>query len=298
MEVERIGIVGAGLIGRGWAIVFARAGYQVALYDNDPDALSSSLVRLDESLRDLALFGLIDETSEAIRARITPTHDLADAVRDADYVQENVLEVVDAKVEVTLAIDALARPDCIIGSSTSTIPASVYSATVPGRRRCLVVHPVQPVHLIPVVELSPAPWTDPAVTAQTADLLRRVGQSPIVLRREIQGFVVNRLQAALLCEAFTLWEAGYASADEIDRTIRDGLGLRWSFMGPLETFDLAAPGGVVDSAARYGPTFHAMAAGAVPTPFGSEAVARLAAERSTIQPRETLPTEPAGATTA
>src|SRR5208337_4715471 len=120
-----------------------------------------------------------------------------------------------------------------------------------GRARCLVVHPINPPYLIPAAEVVPAPWTDPAVVERTAALLRAAGHAPIVMKREIDGFVMNRMQGALLEEAFRLVAEGYASVEDVDIGIRDGLALRWSFMGPFETIDLNAPGGVRDYANRY-----------------------------------------------
>jgi L-gulonate 3-dehydrogenase len=277
--MERIGIVGFGLIGRAWAVVFARAGHDVTVHDAEPAALHAGLGWIDTALADLAAAGLLADEPATVRARIRPASSLEDAVAGADYVQESAGETLDIKRQLFAALDRLAPRDAILASSTSTIPASMFSGELAGRARCLVVHPVNPVHLIPVVELAPAPWTSSGVIARTVDLQRRIGQSPVVLVREIQGFILNRLQAALLCEAITLWDAGIASADDIDRTVRDGLGLRWSFMGPLETFDLAAPGGVVDAAARYGGPFLEIAVSQTATPWTPERMALLAAER-------------------
>ncbi len=286
--MDRIAIVGLGLIGRGWAIVFARAGHAVTAFDVDPAAMERGLGAIDASLHDLDDLGLLDEPVAAIRARIGPAESLAQAVGDADYVQESVAETLAAKREIFAALDGLAPRQAVLASSTSTIPASAFSGGLAGRDRCLVAHPVNPVHLIPVVELVPAPWTDAAVVERTRVLLEAARQSPVVVRKEIQGFILNRLQAALMSEAINLWEGGYASADDIDRTVRDGLGLRWSFMGPLETFDLAAPGGVVESGARYGPPFAQIVASQPANAWSAAAMTGLAAEREASQPRALL----------
>jgi L-gulonate 3-dehydrogenase len=118
-----------------------------------------------------------------------------------------------------------------------------------------VAHPINPPYLVPLVELCPAPWTDPAVVDRTFELMRAAGQSPIRLRKEIRGFVVNPMQGALIGAALKLVEGGYASAEDVDIAIRDGIGLRWSFMGPFETIDLNAPGGIADYLRRYGPLY-------------------------------------------
>jgi 3-hydroxyacyl-CoA dehydrogenase len=152
-------------------------------------------------------------------------------------------------------MDEVAAPDTILASSTSAIPGSSFTEALRGRARCLVVHPVNPPHLVPVVELCGAPWTAPEVIARTRDLMERAGQVPITVNRELEGFVLNRLQAALLNEAFRLIDGGYVSPDDLDKTIKDGLGLRWAFMGPMETIDLNAPEGVTDYMRRYSPFF-------------------------------------------
>jgi L-gulonate 3-dehydrogenase len=139
----------------------------------------------------------------------------------------------------------------VLASSTSAILPSAFTETLKGRGRCLVVHPINPPYLIPAAEVVPAPWTDPSVVQRTAEFLRAAGHAPIVMKREIDGFVMNRLQGALLEEAFRLVDQDHASVEDVDIGIRDGLALRWSFMGPFETIDLNAPGGVRDYAERY-----------------------------------------------
>lgn len=286
--MDRIAIVGTGLIGRAWAIVFARAGHPVAVYDSDGAALAANLQAVDAALAELAGFGLLDEPPATVRARITPAATLADALRGARYVQESVRETLEAKRAIFAVMDALAAPDCILASSTSYIPASDFSADLPGRARCLVAHPVNPPHVVPVVELCPAPWTAPGVLERARALHEAAKQVPVVVRREIPGFILNRLQAALVCEAIRLYEDGYASAEDIDKTIRDGLGLRWSFMGPLETIDLNAPGGVVDYAQRYAATMVEINRAQVPREWNTQALARLEAERRAAIPADRL----------
>jgi L-gulonate 3-dehydrogenase len=155
------------------------------------------------------------------------------------------------KRRVFAKLDALALRSAVLASSTSAILPSRFTEALPGRERALVVHPINPPYLIPAVEIVPAPWTDAAVVEGTAALMRSMGHAPIVMKREIDGFVMNRLQGALLEEAFRLVAEGYASVEDVDIGIRDGLALRWSFIGPFETIDLNAPGGVRDYANRY-----------------------------------------------
>jgi len=279
--MDKIAIVGAGFIGRAWAIVFARAGHPVSLYDNDPAATARSHATIRESLNDLAAAGLLRDTPDQVLARIRPVTDLADALQGVSYVQENALEKLDIKRELFATMDELAPADAILASSTSAIPASAFSDHLNGRARCIVAHPVNPPHLVPVVEICPAPWTDAAVVERTRALHASVGQAPILVKREIEGFILNRLQAALLMEAFRLVEDDYVTMDDLDTTISHGLGLRWSFMGPFQTIDLNAPGGIEDYAERFGDPLYRLMADpqSAPRRWSPALVEKLAAER-------------------
>ena len=250
--MSRIAIIGSGFVGRAWAISFARAGCEVALWDEAADAPRRALDYIDALLPDLEAYDLLDGASPAtLRSRIAPVASLEAALDGATYVQENTPEDVEVKRAVFRRLDAAAGPATILASSTSAILPSKFTEELKGRARCLVVHPINPPYLIPAAEVVPAPWTDAGVVDRAAALLRSAGHAPIVMRREIDGFVMNRLQGALLEEAFRLVADGYASVEDVDIGIRDGLALRWSFMGPFETIDLNAPGGVRDYVERY-----------------------------------------------
>ncbi len=283
--MEKIAVIGAGLIGRAWAMVFARAGHEVCLFDSAPGAVDQALQLIGEGLAETKKFGLIDEDPAVIARRVRAGATLQSAVADADYVQENTSEREEVKREVFSAMDAAAKPSCILASSTSTIQTSRFAGHVPGRHRCLVAHPVNPPHVVPIVELSPAPFTSPEVVERTRQLHERVGQVPILVQKEIEGFILNRLQAALLLEAWHLVDAGYVSVEDLDKTIRDGLGLRWAFMGPFETIDLNAPDGVADYAKRYGPKMHAMMAGSQYRPWEGDLVEKVEEERRALMPQ-------------
>ncbi len=248
--MPRVAVIGAGLIGRAWAMVFARAGWEVALLDAKPGVAEAALGLVADGLGDLAAHGLVDDPAAAA-VRVRAATSLADALAGARFVQENVPETVEAKRAVFAELDRLASPDAILASSTSAIVASLFTEDLAGRHRCLVAHPVNPPHLVPLVELVASPWTAPETVAAAKQVYEAIGQVPIVVRREIEGFVLNRLQGALLAEAFRLVGAGYVSPQDLDKTLKDGLGLRWSFMGPFETIELNAPGGIADYCARY-----------------------------------------------
>ncbi|HZG19491.1 MAG TPA: 3-hydroxyacyl-CoA dehydrogenase [Herbaspirillum sp.] len=285
---EKIAVIGAGLIGRAWAIVFARAGYRVDLWDAVPQALQACRQLLQDNLADLASHGLVDETPQTVLARIHTADSLAAALQDAILVQENVKETVDVKRAIFAEMDRLAAPQTILTSSTSWIPTSAFSEHLPGRDRILVAHPVNPPYLVPLVELAPAPWTSPATVERARDIYTRAGQSPVVLNKEITGFLLNRIQGAVLNEALNLYENGYATAADLDKVLKDGLGLRWSFMGPFETIDLNAPEGVLDYARRYGHTYRDVAKTQAPNEWNSETLERIEAERRAALPADQL----------
>ncbi len=245
-------IIGSGFVGRAWAISFARSGHDVRLWDVDAEALPRALAYIEEILPELAAEDLLlGQEPRAVMARLRPEVVLDDAVGEADYVQENTPERLEVKRQVFLDLDRAAPETAILASSTSALLPSRFLEQVPGRARCLVCHPINPPYLVPAVEVCPSPWTAPEVVERAAAFLRTCGQSPLVMKREIDGFIMNRLQGALLEEAFRLVADGVAGVEDVDIGLRDGLALRWAFMGPFETIDLNAPGGVRDYAARY-----------------------------------------------
>ena len=231
-------------------MVFARAGWDAALYDAVEGAADKALRLVAEGLDELAKHGLVDDPKGSA-ARVRAAKSIADALDGAIYVQENVPETVEAKRAIFAELDALAVPDAILASSTSAIVASLFTENLAGRARCLVAHPVHPPHLVPIVELVGAPWTSAETVARAKQVYESINQVPIVVRREIEGFILNRMQGALLAEAFRLVGEGYVSPQDLDKTIKDGLGLRWSFIGPFATIELNAPGGIADYCARY-----------------------------------------------
>lgn len=248
----KVAIVGSGFIGRAWAISFARAGHDVAMWDRDAAASQDARRTIAGLLGDLQGNDLLrGQEPEAVLDRISVTPDLADALAGAGYVQENTPEKIDVKREVFALLDAAADPNAVIASSSSALLPSSFTEHLARRDRCLVVHPLNPPYLIPAVEVVPAPWTSAEMVERTRAFLVDAGHAPLVLKRELDGFIINRLQGALLEEAFRLVADGYAGIEDVDAGIRDGLALRWSFIGPFETIDLNAPGGVRDYVERY-----------------------------------------------
>lgn len=268
---EKVAIVGSGLVGSAWAIVFARAGRTVALFDEKRAQAEEALGRIETNMAELEGHGLIDEPAAA-RARISIADNLADALDGAAYVQESVFERADVKQAAYAEMDKVAGAETIIGSSSSGIPASVFTEGLGCGPRCLIAHPINPPYVIPLVEIVPAPWTKPATVERATALMREVGMEPVKLTREVDGFIANRLQAVLLWEAFRLLEGGYATAEDIDKTISEGLGRRWTFIGPFETIDLNAPGGLADYAARLHDGFYEFVKQGEPAEPWSQAV--------------------------
>ncbi|WP_104493275.1 3-hydroxyacyl-CoA dehydrogenase [Paracoccus denitrificans] len=250
--MSHIAIVGAGLIGRAWAFVFARSGFDVRVWDRDAQVLQRLDADIEAMIQQTAPFGQAGPDPQATASRIRAAATLEEALSGADLVQESGPEVIDIKRELFARLDAVADASTVLASSSSALLASSFAAGLPGAARCLVGHPVNPPHLVPVVEISPAPFTSPEVTARARDIYARAGQVPVMMKREIDGFVLNRLQAVVLAESLRLIEQGYVDVQGLDDTIRHGLGRRWAFMGPMETINLNAPGGAADYLGRYG----------------------------------------------
>jgi 3-hydroxyacyl-CoA dehydrogenase len=287
--MSKIAIIGAGLVGRSWAISFARGGHDCFLWDAEPGAAEAAIGYIRQILPDLQAHDLLrGQSPEQVLARLHAAGSAEEALAGAIYAQESTPERVEIKREVYALLDGLAAPETILASSTTALLPSSFTERLRGRARCIVAHPINPPYVIPAVEVVPAPWTSPEVVARTAELLRSVGHVPVVMQKELDGFLVNRLQGALLHEAFRLVAEGYAGVEDIDACLRDGLALRWSFIGPFETIDLNAPGGVRDYVARYGPAFARIADGVQPIDWTGEVLDRVEAQRRSQLPAAAL----------
>jgi len=249
-------VVGTGLIGRAWAITFARAGCPVRLWDPDAGACGRARDFIATVLADLAANDLLGGRKPAdVLDLIAASPTLEDAVAGAGWVQECGPEKIEEKRAIFARLDQACDRGTILASSSSALLPSAISRDVEGKDRCIVAHPINPPYLVPAVEVVPAPWTLPAVMEKAEDFMKAVGQGPLVMKKEIDGFIMNRLQGALMEEAFRLVANGYASAEDVDRGLSEGIALRWSFMGPFETIDLNAPGGIADYVHRYQPLY-------------------------------------------
>lgn len=268
-------ILGAGSIGVAFAILFATNGFDVTVYDPVEEALP----RAAEDLA-LRLEQLGTDTD-----RVTFTTDLPAALAGAGFVQECAPERADLKRTLLQRAAALTDADIPLVSSSSAIVASTLVEGLAPQiaARVLVGHPGNPPYLLPVVEVVPSPATADAIVADTVAVYRSAGLRPVLVRREVEGFVFNRLQGALLREAYCLVRDGVATVDDIDEVVRSGLGLRWSFMGPFETADLNTRGGIASHAAKMGPAYERMGAErGQHDPWTPELVAEVTAQRRAL----------------
>lgn len=262
-----VAVVGAGSIGVAWAVVFASGGFDVRLHDVSPERLVAAEGEILEILDGLVAGGLVTEPAATIAARVTASASLDDAVEGVTFVQECIVEDVELKQALFARLDELAPPAAVLASSTSTIMPSAFAEHVPGRHRCLVVHPGNPPYFLRVAEVVPAPFTSPQAVQRAVTLVDDLGMSSVVLTTEIEGFVFNRLQGALLREAYCLVRDGVVSPVDVDTLVREGLGLRWSILGPFATNELNTRGGLRQHAELHGRVY-----------------ARLGIERSTDDP--------------
>jgi 3-hydroxyacyl-CoA dehydrogenase len=282
-----VAIVGAGSIGVAFALVFARARIPVRVQDPEPLRLAAVQGEVLARLHDLASYDLLEEAPEAIAARVSVTADLAEAVAQARHVQECAPERVELKQALFAELDRLAPPEAVLASSSSFLPASAFAAGLTGRKRCLVAHPGNPPYLIPIIEIVPAPFTEEGAAARAEALFTEAGLSPVRVKREVEGFIFNRLQGALLREAYCLVRDGVASVDDLDRVVRDGLGRRWAHIGPFETVDLNTRGGIAAHAEKMGPSYARMGAErGMHEPWTPELVAQVERERRAVMPAE------------
>ena len=280
--MKNIGVIGGGLIGASWAAIFSKSGFNVFVYDPFPDVFDTYKSRVTSFLEELKS---IDETINVEESlnRINANVTIEDLCSNVEYIQESAPEILSVKQELFAKLDNLAPEEVVIGSSSSAMPISSITQNLRGQHRCIITHPANPPHLIPCVEICPGENTSKKTIEKTKEIFTASGASIVNVKKEIDGFILNRLQGALLNEAMRLYSDGYASSDEIDATIRDGLGLRWAFMGPFETIDLNAPGGIKDYISRYGPIFVEMAKNQTKIPdWSDEAGEKLELERRKI----------------
>ncbi|MGV8858539.1 3-hydroxyacyl-CoA dehydrogenase [Rhodoglobus sp.] len=254
-EAPTIALIGVGTIGIGWAVVFATSGCRVRVYDYEIAMLDRVIPAVEFRLNKLAEAGLISESPATVLERIVIATSREDVIVGAVHVQESVTESVEVKRDLFAWLDDATDPGVTLASSTSTIPSSQFTAELAGRDRCLVVHPANPPYLLRVAEVVPSVYTSDATVATTCALLSSVRMSPVVVKNEIEGFVFNRLQGALLREAYFLVGEGVVTPRDVDTLVREGLGRRWSITGPFATSELNTRGGTAQHAEVIGAVY-------------------------------------------
>ena len=252
-----VGIIGRGIIGASWAMVFARVGLRVRIWCRQPEKLAEAHDHISDSIRALDGTGL--EGDAGTLERISLHTSLADALAGVDYVQESVAESEDLKREMLALIEQHAPRHAIIGSSTSGIMPSRLASALTSPERFLVVHPLTPPHLLPVTEICATPHTDEAVVSHVRTWLTELGQHPITIQSEVPGFALNRVLGAMMNECFALIRDGVLDPQDVDPLLTEGFGLRWGTIGPLAAMELNAPGGIGEYLSRYGSIYETVA---------------------------------------
>ncbi|MEE3954084.1 3-hydroxyacyl-CoA dehydrogenase family protein [Peribacillus frigoritolerans] len=236
--IKKIAIIGSGVMGSGIAQSFAVSGYHVTINDIKEELLNHAQNRISENLSLLMEEGAVtDREKQGALANITYSVDLEGAVRDADFIIEAIPEVIELKLSLYQQLEEIIKPDAIVASNTSTFPISQLMEKASFAERMVITHFFNPGHLVPLVEIVQHDETKPEIVKATMDLMRKIGKSPILLKKEIAGFIANRLQTALMREAFYLLKEGVADAEDIDTAITAGPGFRWAFTGPIEIAD-------------------------------------------------------------
>ncbi|XP_052047308.1 lambda-crystallin homolog [Apodemus sylvaticus] len=245
-------IVGSGLIGRSWAMLFASGGFKVKLYDIEQQQITHALENIRKEMKSLEQSGSLKGSLSAEQqlSLISGCGNLAEAVEGAMHIQECVPENLELKKRIFAQLDRIVDDRVILSSSSSCLlPSKLFTGLAHGKQ-CIVAHPVNPPYYVPLVELVPHPETAPATMDRTYALMRKIGQSPVRVLKEIDGFVLNRLQYAIISEAWRLVEEDIVSPNDLDLVMSDGLGMRYAFIGPLETMHLNAEG-VISYCERY-----------------------------------------------
>ncbi|MFC5724235.1 3-hydroxyacyl-CoA dehydrogenase family protein [Streptomyces gamaensis] len=282
---RRAAVIGGGVIGISWTGLFLAHGLDVVVSDPRPDAEEQVRAGLEEITPALAELGL---PTADLTARLRFEPDLAEAVADADVVQENGPERLEAKREIWRTVEQAAPDHALLATSTSGIPATAIAEALRAPERLVVGHPFNPPHLVPLVEIVPGEKTSARTLAQAGDFYTALGKKPQILRKEVPGFVANRLQSALFRECVHLVAEGVVTEAELDAIVTDSIGLRWAVAGPFRTFHLGGgPGGLPHFLRHLGPAMEASWTG-LGTPSLDEATVALL----TAQAREAFAEEP------
>lgn len=252
-------VIGAGTIGLSWTALFAAHGLTVRVSDPRPDLADAVADALTQFSPQLAAQGL---DVDGLADRVHPATDVSDAVRDADVVQENGPERIDFKKDLFATLIRDAPKHAVLLSSSSAIPSTAFTADIEDAGRILIGHPFNPPHLMPLVEVVPGQRTSEDAVAAAVDFYTSLGRTPVVERKEIFGFVGNRLQSALIREATYLVEQGVVTPEDLDKVVTNSLGIRWATVGPFLGAHLGGgPGGYRHMAEHIGKSMKQMTLG-------------------------------------
>lgn len=247
MGIRKVACVGVGLIGHSWATLFSSKGLEVNIQDLTGAHIARALKQIESNLNFLEQNGLLKK-GEAEKAfeKVNATTSLVDAVKDVDYVQESIFESYDAKKKIFRKLDSVVSEHTILASSASGLLITKIQKETRKPQRCILVHPLTPPHIIPFVEIVPGEKTSKETVEITYKFMLKMGKTPAVLKKEVPGYIANRLQAALWREAIDLLDKGVATAEDIDKAFYTGLGVRFAIMGPYLRAHLAGGTGGIE----------------------------------------------------
>lgn len=245
-EIRRVACVGASLIGQQWATLFALNGYSVILEDLTDEKVEKAKSRVKNHIQFLIDAGLTKNANGAFK-KIEVTTNLRDAVAEADYVQESVFERYDVKKTVFAKMDEATPERTVLASSTSgLLMTEIQKSAKKKPQRCITAHPYNPAHILPLVEIAPGKLTSKETIKRTCKIMTGLGKVPVTVKKEVPGFIANRLSVALWREALDLVDKGVASVEDVDMAVRAGPGMRWAIMGPFLTYHLGGGSGGIE----------------------------------------------------
>jgi ketoreductase RED1 len=256
LAVSTVTIIGAGAIGLSWAALFLANGLTVTINDPRPDIREAADKGIDEIIPSLQELGY---STEKLKAKLFYEKDIITAVKNADIIQENGPESIEFKQDLYAGFEPALKPGVLVLSSSSSIPATVFSKKMKDPSRVLIGHPFNPPHLIPLIEVVPGEKTSKAAVQEAIDFYLAVGKNPILIEKEMPGFVANRLQAAMMRESVYLVKEGVVTMEGLDQIVSSSIGLRWAAAGPFKTFTLGGgPGGLPHFLQHLGPGMEAL----------------------------------------
>jgi 3-hydroxyacyl-CoA dehydrogenase len=239
-EIRRISVLGAGIMGHGIAQTFLMGGYPVMLYDVGQPILDVAKAHIEQNLKLFSQFDIISaaEIGSCLQ-RLTTTLDLRTCVKDSEFILEAAPEDLELKQKLFEEVESYCMDDAILASNTSSLTLADIGVRVKNRERMVITHWFNPPHIVPTVEVVKSRWTSEETTDTTCALLAKLRKLPVKITKELPGFIVNRIQIALIREVLSLYDQGVASAEDIDRAVRGSIGFRLASIGPLQTVDMA-----------------------------------------------------------